>query len=197
MSTLNQRRKAAAMKRAQKEAVLLFLRQGFESVTVEDVAAAAEVSPASVYRYFGTKENLVLWDEFDPPIFEELAERLKTQPPMEAIQDGLVAVLDDVYDRERDLVLERVQLIDREPALGAASDQNVRAFRNALAEALANAAGGPQPTFDAQVLASATAGLLTAAVEHWQRGEGKVPLAQIIKRAFAVLEPGNTRATRT
>ncbi len=185
------------MKRAQKEAVSLFLRLGFENVTVEDVAAAAEVSPASVYRYFGTKENLVLWDEFDPPIFEEVAERLKTRPPMEAIQDGLVAVLDDVYDRERDLVLERVRLIAREPALAAASDQNVRAFRNALAEALANPAGGPQPTFDAQVLASAAAGLLTAAVEHWQRDEGKVPLAQIIMRAFAVLEPAKPRGTRT
>ncbi len=43
----------------------LFDGRGFEKVSIEDIAAAAEVSPSSVYRYFGTKERIVLHDEVD------------------------------------------------------------------------------------------------------------------------------------
>jgi hypothetical protein len=39
---------------------------GFDAVTVEHVADVAEVSPSSISRWFGTKESIVIWDEFDP-----------------------------------------------------------------------------------------------------------------------------------
>ncbi|HLS76472.1 MAG TPA: helix-turn-helix domain-containing protein [Nocardia sp.] len=67
-----ERRKRAAMDRIQRVAFDLFEEHGYREVTVERVAAAAQVSPSSIYRYFGTKEMLVLYDEADQQILDLL-----------------------------------------------------------------------------------------------------------------------------
>ncbi|MFI9510999.1 TetR/AcrR family transcriptional regulator [Nocardia sp. NPDC052566] len=71
-ATLWERRKLEAMSRIQRVALDLFDEHGYRAVTVERVAAAAGVSPSSIYRYFGTKEMLVLYDEQDPQVLEVL-----------------------------------------------------------------------------------------------------------------------------
>lgn len=60
------------MNRIQQVALDLFDEHGYRQVTVERVATAAGVSPSSVYRYFGTKEMLVLYDEADPKVIDVL-----------------------------------------------------------------------------------------------------------------------------
>ncbi|MFI6790164.1 TetR/AcrR family transcriptional regulator [Nonomuraea sp. NPDC050383] len=65
MSGLRERRRDKAMRAIQECALDLFDERGFAAVTIEEIAAAAEVSPSSVYRYFGTKEGIVVADEFD------------------------------------------------------------------------------------------------------------------------------------
>ena len=62
---LRERWRINAMRTIQEQALDLFDARGFDAVTIEEIAAAAEVSPSSVYRYFGTKEGLVVADEFD------------------------------------------------------------------------------------------------------------------------------------
>jgi len=59
---LRERKRLAAMRRVQEVALDLFDARGFESVSIEEIARAAEVSPSSIYRYFGTKEQIVLYD---------------------------------------------------------------------------------------------------------------------------------------
>ncbi len=59
----------------------LFDGRGFEKVSIEDIAAAAEVSPSSVYRYFGTKERIVLHDEVDLRFVDAVERELADQPP--------------------------------------------------------------------------------------------------------------------
>ncbi|MEV0030338.1 helix-turn-helix domain-containing protein [Nocardia sp. NPDC050793] len=71
-ATVWERRRIEAMSRIQQVALDLFDEHGYREVTVERVAAAAGVSPSSVYRYFGTKEMLVLYDEADPQLLEVL-----------------------------------------------------------------------------------------------------------------------------
>jgi AcrR family transcriptional regulator len=154
------------MKRVQREAVERFLARGFDQVTVEEIAAATEVSPMSVYRWFGTKEALVIWDEFDPPILVEVERRLADQRPLAAVRDALMSILDEVWDRERELALDRARLIFREPALAAAAERNGRALQDAFAE-LYVAAG--VPAFDARALAAVAVALLGVAIDQWQR----------------------------
>lgn len=184
--TLRERKRLAAMKRVQREAVSRFLADGFGRVTIEEIAGAAEVSAMSVYRWFGTKEALVLWDEFDPPILAEVARQLERHAPVVAVRNAMIAVLDDVYDRERDLALDRARLIFREPALVAAAEQNSRALRAALDAMFTEQAG--LDAVGATAIAAVAVALLTVAIESWQDHDGERPLADLIAEIFDVLE---------
>jgi AcrR family transcriptional regulator len=175
------------MRRIQEIAVRRFTDAGFDAVTVEEIAAEAEVAPVTVYRHFGTKEGLVLWDEFDPPMLETIAERLATESPWRAVRHALVGLLDEIYDREAPITLARARLIQREPALRSAAALNAHGFAGAIAGLLV--ARG-HDGYSAQVLADAAVAGLGAAVDEWQRRDGAVALAQLIDRAFDVLEEG-------
>lgn len=161
----------------------LFLTRGFDGVTVEQIADAAEVSPVSVYRWFETKEGIVLWDEFDPPMLDLMSRLLESTPPLMAIRRTLAQLLDEIYDTERELVLARAQLIHREPRLLAAAHLSNREFQGAVASLLA----GHFPPLAADTMAAAVIAALTVAVDHWQRGDGAEPLADLIDSAFSAL----------
>src|SRR5260370_12593609 len=70
------------MRTIQERALDLFDERGFDAVTIEEIAAAAEVSPSSVYRYFGTKEGLLVADEFDSMSQEALEDILDVNDPV-------------------------------------------------------------------------------------------------------------------
>ncbi len=181
------RRRAQVMDRIQRVAVPRFAERGFSGVTVEEIAAEADVAPITVYRHFGTKERLVLWDRFDPPILEEIARGLQHQPPLAAVRSALATLLDEVYVREAPMALARASLIEREPSLRAAAALDSRGFAAAIAE-LVHAAGVDE--FEARVLAEAAVAALAASVTEWQRRAGETPLGDLIDQAFAALQRG-------
>lgn len=170
------------MKRVQREAVTRFVDQGFDAVTVEQIADAADVSAMSVYRWFGTKEGLVIWDEFDPPILGAIARHLADRPPLEAVRDAFVELLDEVYHRERDITLVRAQLIYREPAILAAADQNLRHLRGALTDIFVGDPG--LDPLQAEATAAIATALLEVAIDAWQRADGARPLRELITELF-------------
>jgi AcrR family transcriptional regulator len=182
---LRERKRLAGMKRVQREAVARFCSSGFGQVTVEEIAVAADVSPMSVYRWFGTKEDLVIWDEYDPPILDEIERRLGEQPPLAAVRDALMSILDEVYDRERELALDRARLIFGEPALMAAAERNSYVLQAAFADRFV-AAGVSD--LNARALAAVAGALLRVAIEQWQRLDGERSLAVLIRESFRVVE---------
>jgi AcrR family transcriptional regulator len=187
---LRERKRAQLMRRVQQVAVRRFAADGFAGVTVEEIAAEADVAPITIYRHFGTKERLVLWDEFDPPILDEIARRLPDHAPLGAVRGALSGLLDAVYAREAPMALARATLIQREPALQAAAALDSRGFVAAIADLLVRQG---RSAFDATVLAEAAVAALSAAVGEWQRLGGEVPLAELIGQAFDVLERGDSR----
>src|SRR4051812_38776518 len=78
-----------AMRVIQECALDLFDAKGFDSVTIAEVASAADVSPSSIYRYFGTKEGLLVTDEFDQMTPKDLEQLLTLQDPI----GSLVAIV--------------------------------------------------------------------------------------------------------
>jgi AcrR family transcriptional regulator len=79
---LRERKKQRAREAISKAAITLFLREGYDEVSVAQVAEAAEVSKATVFNYFPTKEDLVLYQSRDH--FEESAQIVRARPPGQA-----------------------------------------------------------------------------------------------------------------
>lgn len=173
-------RRLDAMRRVQAEARRLFEARGFAAVTVEDIAAAAKVGPASVYRNFGTKEGVVLWDEYDPGLLEGMTARLASQPPLEAARDAVLDALGEVYARDRERILQRSRLMFAEPSLLAANAAQQEAFRRALAQAFRKG----RSLVEADALAAVVLGLLDATVREWVRKDGKRPMSVLVRKTF-------------
>ncbi len=74
---LRERKKARTRASLREHALRLFREQGYQATTVEQIAAAAEVSPSTFFRYFPTKEDVVLQDDMDTRLVEAFAR----QPP--------------------------------------------------------------------------------------------------------------------
>ncbi len=175
------RRRLTAMRRVQDTALALFERRGFDAVTVETVARAAEVGVASVFRNFGTKERLVLWDEYDPLLFAAVAAHLASKPPLQAMGQGVSDALGAIYDVDRDRVLRRTELIAKTPALQAASRAELHALREGLNRVLA-----PKVTnrLERELLCAVFGATLEVSVECWRRERARRPLAKILRAAF-------------
>jgi AcrR family transcriptional regulator len=86
---LRERKKARTRAAIQREALRLFEQQGYAETTVDEIAAAAEVSQSTFFRYFPTKEELVAYDALD----QVLVDAFRAQPPELGPLDALIASL--------------------------------------------------------------------------------------------------------
>jgi AcrR family transcriptional regulator len=171
------------MRRVQRAALDLFEAQGFDAVTVEQIAEASEVSAPTIYRHFGAKEQIVLWDDYDPLLFASIAERLPHDAVLAAVRDGLVRALDRIYSEDAERILRRARLLVAHPALEAANASSMAALRRGLAKVLTDT-GACRDALEADVMAAAIVGTLEVAMEHWVAGEGREPLRRLFKSAF-------------
>jgi AcrR family transcriptional regulator len=184
-------RRLDAMRRVQTVALALFKARGLAQVTVEDVAHAAHVGAASVYRNFGTKEGIVLWDEYDPALLAAIVDRLPSQPPLRAIRDAVLDQLGKVYSRDRARLLQRTRLVLSEPSLLAANVAQQERFRTALATALRPG----RTQVEADALAAVALGILDAAIREWVRRQGRRSLAAVVRPLFASCVWARPRST--
>ena len=90
---LRERKKARTRASLREHALRLFRLQGYQATTVEQIAAAAEVSPSTFFRYFPTKEDLVLQDDMDV----RMIEAFQQQPPGLSVIAAVRAATREVF----------------------------------------------------------------------------------------------------
>ncbi|MEX1007915.1 MAG: TetR family transcriptional regulator [Acidimicrobiia bacterium] len=172
---LRERKKQQTRATIQAEALRLFAEQGYDATTCEQLAAAAGVSPATFFRYFPTKEDVVLQDDYDPLLTASLHERPLHEAPVVAVRRALASTLAPLYLTDAVAIRARTQLILSVPALRARMHEQTRKAEKLLAVELAARAGLDPDNLRVRAVAAALAAALTTAVESWASQGGELP----------------------
>ncbi|WP_031464822.1 TetR/AcrR family transcriptional regulator [Sciscionella sediminilitoris] len=187
MSEVHERRKRRTRQSIQEHAMRLFLEQGFETTTVNQVAEAAEVSAMTVYRHFPTKEHLVLSDDYDPDILELVRAREPGEPLVTRIGRALADGLSRLSEPELDLLLRRIRLMLSAPALRARLLENQHATQAAVVEALRGERTDPEWEFRLRICADACFTATTAALIRWAETDDAHRPGELVHRAIDYL----------
>jgi AcrR family transcriptional regulator len=183
--SLRDDKKRAMILRVQDEAYRLAAERGYEGTTVEAVAAAAGVSPSTVYRTFGTKEGIFLWDELEMPTIEALESELSAHASAEAVAAVIEAVGTADFHLPVEEMREHWRFLMSEPALRCAMREAFERFEVLVAGMLANR--GVASAAEARVIAAAGMGALHVMFEEWVAGDPPIDLASAAVDAAAAL----------
>jgi AcrR family transcriptional regulator len=162
---LRERKKAKTRAAIQEHALRLFREQGYAETTVHEIAAAAEVSPATFFRYFPTKEDTVVFDRLDPVMIDLFRAQPPGLTPTEALRATLRDSLAMLSDEEWQLESERQQLVLRAPELRARMLDQLYASIDLLAELAAERVHRPPTDFAVRAWAGAVVGVVMATYE--------------------------------
>jgi AcrR family transcriptional regulator len=187
---LREQKKTVTRQQIQGAALALFGENGFDATSVADVAAAAGVSAMTFYRYFPTKESVVLDDDYDPLIADMIAAQPRSLPPVERVRRALSSGLGAVFESDEETIRVRVRLILATPALRASFFDQFVTLEGLIAEALTRrprARKPAEPTLATRVVASACAATMTTAVLYWGERGFVEPFPRVLGRAFDAL----------
>ena len=184
------RKRLATMKSVQAVALDLFDRDGYSGTTIERIAASAEVSPSSVYRHFGTKEQLALWDDRDAAGFTEVVDDLRGLSSIDATRHTVRTLLTGMFLRDDELVRRRIGYMMREPAIEAASALRFHQAAEDFGTALSEGLGRPHGDLEVQLFAHAVLGAIVGAIHHWYESDFSTPLDDILERVLSSFERG-------
>ena len=191
MSTagLRERKKQKTKEAIQREAMRLFKRQGYEETTIEQIASAAEISPSTFFNYFPTKEDVVIYDRYDPMVFAMLLDAPAGEPLSESIErvfEGLAGVM----AADREVILERARLSLEVPELRGRIWEELEKARDLFAGIIARRLGREAGDFEIKVVAMTLIGIAFEAMIEWMREGGRGDMLKLFKNALDVVEYG-------
>jgi len=188
---LRERKRAKVRRDIQANAIALFRRQGYEATTVQQIAEAAVISESTFYRYFPTKADVVLRDDYDPLI----AEAIVAQPPdlgaLQAIRAGFASVFGTLSAEEEAEQRERLALTMSVPELRAGMLDQFTGGMQLLAEAVGRRTGRPAADPAVMTIAGAVVGALIAAMFAFV-DDPDAHVDVVIDQTLAQLEAGLT-----
>ena len=195
--SLRERKKARTRSSLREHALRLFREQGYPATTVEQIAAAAEVSPSTFFRYFPTKEDVVIQDDMDTRLFAAF----ERQPPELGIVAALRASMREVAASftpdETEQLREAFALQMTVPEIRARILDDTNRMMHLMTESLAKRTGRPADDLAVRTFAGILFGtMISASLPYHQMPEGGLHssvLADMFERideALAMLECG-------
>jgi AcrR family transcriptional regulator len=175
--TTRARARADSHARIERVALELFRQRGFDQVTVEDVCSSAGVAPATFYRHFGTKEEVVFayGDDFAAVLGDAISSAADLSET-----DRLAAILvrfAEFLESQRDLLAVRDDIVLGHPRLMQRTLAVQRHFEDVLAAGLARLRGSNEPDSAARLQAGVGMVVLRLAVWVWRREGGSLLVA--------------------
>ena len=166
---LRERKKAKTRAAIREHALRLFEEQGYAATTVDQIAEAADISQSTFFRYFPTKEDVIVTDDFDAVIVAEMRALPPDMHPVEAIRRSIRSAFENVSAEEWKRERLRQRLFQSVPELRARAVKQYVETIDLLAGVVAERAGLPADDFSARVVAGAVIGVALAAVSDGVR----------------------------
>jgi AcrR family transcriptional regulator len=185
--TLRERKKAKTRAAIRDQALRLIREQGYDATTVEQIADAAEVSPSTFFRYFPTKEDVVLQDDLDLLWIDAYRAQPAGLAPLTAMRLSLREAFANMSGEDMTTLRQTMDLAAI-PAVRARMLDEFARTNQMLATAIAERSGHSPDDFAVQTVAGAVLGVAMAA---WFTAADDIEaFADRLERGLALLEAG-------
>jgi AcrR family transcriptional regulator len=161
---LRERKKLRTRATIRDQAMRLFAEKGYGETTVEQIAEAADISPSTFFRYFPSKEQLVLVDDYDPIVIREFLSAPADVPVLTALRRSMEYVFKNMAPEQFEREMARQHLIRTVPELRAAQLGELQRTIALLAEGVAARAHRPPDDLESRAFAGAVVGTVMGAM---------------------------------
>ncbi|RBM23858.1 TetR/AcrR family transcriptional regulator [Streptomyces sp. PT12] len=190
---LRERKKLRTRQAIWDAAYRLFAERGYDATRVDQIAEAAEVSVSTVFRYFPTKEDIVLSEgsgRVEPVMEAAMLARPAEEAPLTALRAAIHETLARLSEQPEAFakVEQRMRLIATVPALRSRMQENLATTTEYLTRALSERTGYPIDSLELRVFVGAVIGGFRETLMYWASQERPEDLRLIIDRAIDVLE---------
>ncbi|MCX4584652.1 TetR family transcriptional regulator [Streptomyces sp. NBC_01481] len=188
---LRERTRRAVQAEIVATAMRLFLERGFEATTMEQIAGEIGISRRSLFRYFGTKEDIVLGDHAASGRVLQAA--LEARPAGESPWDALRAALKTLFESlpySPEDFLKITSMLHASPSLRARQLEKRQQWTELLVPDIARRLGAdadPMTQLRAGALVACALACSEAATEAWVRSSGTVDMERAFDEAVAAV----------
>ncbi|MFG2127947.1 TetR/AcrR family transcriptional regulator [Streptomyces sp. NPDC048751] len=189
---LRERKKIKTREAIRTATYALIDEQGYDATTIEQIAERAEVSPSTVFRYFPTKEDIVLSDEYDPLMVEELRSRPADESWTDSLRHVMHQAIDALMAEDPESVRMRAHLAIQVPAVRSRIYESVSQTARQLRGAIAERSGLDPEGLEVRVCAMSLIGGLMEVNMYWGENGCEDDLRGLVDRALNVMEHGLT-----
>lgn len=186
---LRERKKAKTRAAIQRHALRLIREQGYEETTVEQIAAAADVSPSTFFRYFPTKEDVMLYDPFDPILLAAFEAQPAELTPLQAMREAMHATVRAMTKEDTAELWTRGMYVLSVPDLRMRMLNDLLVTANQLTEVVARRVGRPADDLHAQMFIGSVTGALLAVLMASAHDPG-ADLFGLVDECLGFLEAG-------
>ncbi|MDB4972703.1 MAG: Transcriptional regulator, TetR family [Myxococcaceae bacterium] len=170
------------------QACKLLFEQGFHQTTIDDIAKAAGIGRRTFFRYFETKEDLVLWefDQFARHTVYLLGKRPAKEAGLQALQRALTEA-SEFYNQQPTQTLSILQLVEATPSLYAQQLLQQERWKSWFAEGLRARTRASSRSVLPEMTAAVALEAMAIAVRRWVASPG-TSLSDSITTSFGSLK---------
>ncbi|WP_327309905.1 TetR family transcriptional regulator (plasmid) [Streptomyces sp. NBC_01298] len=183
---LRERKKLRTRQAIREAARRLIDERGYDNTTIEQIAAAAEISPSTVFRYFPSKEHIVLTDDYANFSMAFLRERPAQEPPLAALRAVVTEMVRRLSGEFSEEYRWRRALVRQVPAIRALVGEEQDRWIESVSEVFAERSGLTADNLELRVLVGAMTGAFHQVL--WGDHPEDTDLVEMIGRALSVLE---------
>ncbi|MGC1305326.1 MAG: helix-turn-helix domain-containing protein [Caulobacteraceae bacterium] len=183
---LRARKRRETRQRIAEAGFRLFVQHGFEAVTLDAIAAEADISRRTFFHYFDSKEDILLaWEsEAEAAFVEAVAAEPEGRSPLEIVQEGLAKTISR-YESDQSIAIDR--LLRSNEALCARKQGSYERKERALFAYLIERWPDPDRRRGLRLTAMLGVSALRLAVEEWSAEDGRRPLVGYFNEMFDIL----------